>query len=85
MEGGPTGRGGPPSIGGGIPVTRVSYIGRGGWVDLDMEGSPPGVHTLHGGCASMHGVQRPISPQVLTKLSSPPSLPPFALLLSSLV
>ena len=24
----------------------------------------------------MHGVQRPISPQVLTKLSSPPSLPP---------
>ena len=29
-------------------------------------------HTLHGGCASMHGVQRPISPQVLTKDSSPP-------------
>ena len=34
---------------------------------MDMEGSPPGVHTLHGGCASMHGVQRPISPQVLIK------------------
>ena len=39
-----------------IPVTRVSYIRRGGWVDL----------------ASMHGGQRPISPQVLTKLSRPP-------------
>ena len=33
-----------------------------------------GGHTLHGGCASVHGVQRPISPQVLTKDKRPPSL-----------
>ena len=50
-----------------------------------MEGHPPGGEgrhppvggrhspTLHGGWASMHGGQRPISPQVLTKLSRPPS------------
>ena len=30
-------------------------------------------HTLHGGCASARGVQRSISPQVLTKESRPPS------------
>ena len=28
------GRTPPPLLVGGIPVTRVSYIGRGGWVDL---------------------------------------------------
>ena len=38
--------------GGGIPVTRVSYNRRGGWVDLNIR-----------------FVQRPMSPQVLTKLS----------------
>ena len=50
-----------------------------------MEGHTPGgegrhppvggrhSHTLHGGCAFVHGVQRPISPQVLTKDSRPPS------------
>ena len=35
-----------------------------------MGGPPP----AYGGRASMHGGQRPISPQVLTKLSRPPSL-----------
>ena len=52
---------------------------------LTMEGHTPGgearhppiggrrSHTLHGGCASTHGVQRSISPQVLTKESRPPS------------
>ena len=55
---------------------------------LAMEGHPPsgearrppigGRHspTLHGGWASMHGGQRPIPPQVLTKESRPPLLPP---------
>ena len=33
-----------------------------------------GGHTLQGGCASVHGVQRPISPQVLTKDRRPPLL-----------
>ena len=53
---------------------------------LPREGHPPGGEarhppiggrhspTLHGGWAPMHGGQRPISPQVLTKLSRPPSL-----------
>ena len=53
---------------------------------LPREGHPPGGEarhppiggrhspTLHGGWAPMHGGQRPISPQVLIKLSRPPSL-----------
>ena len=83
MEGGPTGRGGPPSIGGGrashcwqlVTTCKVNtnvallqhpppaYGGR---------ASPPGGPTLHGGWASMHGGQRPIS---LEYQIYPPSSP----------
>ena len=63
-----------PPQGGGSPLGD-------GWVrrlQSPVRPRPPrtarGGHTLHGGCASVHGVQRPISPQVLTKVSRPPSL-----------
>ena len=44
-----------PTPGRSVPVTRVSYIGRGGWVDLILLRNWS-LHTVHGGTPSMEGV-----------------------------